>query len=168
MAIADTLKTRDRFVELIEGVIDTEYTMSICCRRLSLLIKNGRARKKFYDISEVAKRNENLLMRRLSNLGVADFILKNKCKFCKVNPESFSTLGALELGMEIVSIAIRFYRALLKYADTKEDIKLFNDLLTEKVQEKKFLKKEKGFRHADKVMFNSIRQFCIPEGYGKR
>lgn len=167
MKTLDNLKSRDRLVELIEGAIDTEYTMSICCWRLSLLIKNGRVRKKFRDISGLAKRNENLLMKHLSNLGVDDFILKNKCKFCKVDPASFSTFGALELGMEIVNIAIKFYKALLEYADNKEDAKLFKGLLIEKVQQKGFLKKEKGFNHEDEVIFNRIRQFCIPEVISK-
>lgn len=155
-------RNKDKLTEKLQGAIDTEYTMSTCCNYLASLIKNGRIRNKFRSFSDEAKTNKGLLLDRLDSLGVTNFVVEDKCKFCKINPESFSLIGAVNLGLEVVNTAIKFYKDLLDFGDDIEDKKLFNKLLREKNKQRNFLKKEKKFVRKDEGKFNFIDDYCIP------
>lgn len=157
------LKNKDRIIENLENAIDAENTMSICCGRLANLIKNGRIRKQFNLCVDTAKINIDSLKRLLQKLGVEDFVLEEKCTFCKINPESFSLLGALNLGLEIADAVIKSYKKLLELFSNPEEQDVFERLLREKNKLRAFLKQEKGFIRIDKEQFNFIDSYCIPE-----
>ncbi|UCC94556.1 MAG: hypothetical protein JSW40_07025 [Candidatus Omnitrophota bacterium] len=151
---------KNETVEKLKGVINAENTLSSCCERLSHLIKNGRIKDQFRMLSATAQLNEKLLIGRLSHLGVDTFMVGEKCKSCRVNPDSFSLLGAINLGIEITGIAIKFYRDLYAMS-TQEEKKLFTKLLKEKIQQRDALKKERRFDHKNKENF--IDQYCFSQ-----
>lgn len=156
----DTIE--NRFRDELQNAIDAENAMSICYNRLASLIKNGRIRNKFRAFSEEAKTDKELLIQSLKNLGVDNFVLDNKCTFCKINAESFSLIGAIELGLEAASAATKFYKRLLGLAKGPDDKKLFKKLQKEKNVQRVFLKKEKAFSSKKEDSPNFIENYCIP------
>lgn len=153
--------TKSRLIDRLKGAIDVESAMAFCYSHLGLLIKNGRIRRKFFLYAETSKEREKALLERLHKLGIKDFVLKEKCKFCKINPESFSLLGALNLGIDIVSVGIKFYKELVSLSDSLEDKKFFQRLLREKVKQRDFLRKERKVTRPEKSSIIEYR--CIPE-----
>lgn len=164
--MADTIK-RDEVIEKLQGAIDTEHAIVICCGHLTSLIKNGRIRDKFRSISAAAKANQELLSERLVTIGVKDFVLGWKCTYCKMSPEAFSLKGAIELGLEVTATTIRFYKDLLRLSDNIEDKKLFKRLLKAKTEQRGFLKSERRFPHRDEDRQNLATTYCIPEVISK-
>lgn len=157
------LKNKDKIIENLQNAIDAENTMSTCCGHLANLIKNGRIRKQFFSCSDTAKGNRDSLIELLKNLEVKDFGLQERCGFCKINPESFSLLGALNLGLEITDVVIKSYKELLERFFNSQEQGVFEKLLREKSKLRDFLKKEKGFIRIDKKEFNFIDYYCIQE-----
>jgi hypothetical protein len=153
---------KHELIEKIKGIIDTEYSFTICCGYLASLIKNGRIRKQFHSYVEVAKDNLKLLEVYLGRLGVNNFELKEDCKFCKINPESFSLIGAINLGLEIIGVAIGYYKDLLVSVNNADDANLFSRLFKEKITQRNLLNKEKEFNEDKAYSFGTIEQFCIP------
>ena len=154
-------------IEQLYNALDAENIISDCFKQLSALIKNGRIRNSFICFSEAAKNNQRLLKDRLSNLGARDFVSQDKCTFCKIKAESFSLSGALNLGLEADSAAIKFYKNLLAVSKSEEDKKLFNSLIKEKNQQQGFLKKEKKFLRKEEDRFSLIDSYCISEVIAK-
>ena len=155
--------------EKLQSAIDIERISAKCCCHLSSLIKNGKIRSKFFVMSEVAKVNEALLCDYLRQLGITHFISEERCKYCKINPESFSLLGAINLGLEITEAAITHYKDLVTLVACSEDKKIFKKLLKEKDEQRDFLKKERKFVHEkeDKNQFDCIMNYCIPKVISK-
>lgn len=155
--------SKENLVEDLERAIDAENTTSICYKHLASLIKNGRIRNKFYSFSEAARLSKDFLTSRLGSLGKSDFVLEEKCTFCKINPESFSLEGAINLGLEITKAAADFYKRLLGLSRDEEYRKLFKKLLSEKSEQRNFLKKEKRFISSRGDKLDIIEDYCIPE-----
>lgn len=153
---------RLELIEKIQGTIDAEYSFATCCRHLASLIKNGRIRGHFLSFVDTAEANLKLLFDYLEGLGVNNFVLKDKCQFCKITPESFSLIGAINFSLEILSVAERNYKGLVAKATKPGDDKLFRELLKEKIAQKDLLKKEKKFNEERTDRFNTIEKFCIP------
>jgi len=151
----------------LNNALDAENIIAGCFRHLSTLINNGRIRSSFVSFSETAKNNQSLLKERLNNLGARDFVAQNKCAFCKINAESFSLSGALNLGLEANKAAIKFYKNLLAESKSEEDKKLFNSLIKEKVLHQDFLKKEKRFLRKEEDNLGLIDSYCISEVIAK-
>lgn len=158
---------KGKLVENLQTAIDAEQTASSCFGYIASLIKNGRIRAKFYSFVESAKKNKALLTGCLNNAGVTDFVLVDKCKFCKLKPESFSLFGALNLGLEITNASIKVYNDLLGLKLPAQDKSIFKELLKEKTQQRSFLKKEKKFAQDDKAKAEFINRYCIPEVIAK-
>ena len=158
---------KDKLIEKIQDTIDAENTMSFCFSHLAGLVKNGRIRKQFYSLSGSAKANKDSLMRILEREEVKDFSLENRCKFCKIKTESFSLIGAINLGLEVTGAAIKFYKDLLELSSNLEDKRLFGKLLKEKTGQSNFLKKEKRFEREDRDKTNFIDYYCMPEVISK-
>jgi rubrerythrin len=154
-------------IEQLHNALDAENIIPDCFKHLSALIKNGRIRNSFISFSEAAKNNQRLLKDRLSNLGAKDFVSQDKCTFCKIKTESFSLSGALNLGLEANSAAIKFYKNLLTVTKSEEDKKLFNSLIKEKNQQQDFLKKEKKFLRKEEDKLSLIDSYCITEVIAK-
>ena len=149
--------------EQLQAAIEVEHTLSMCCNHLISLLRNGRVKNKFLVFSDSAKKNETVLMGRLKKLGTSDFIAKDKCPSCKVNPTNFSLVGAINLGLEIVSVAMRCYKHLANSSGDSQDKRLFKRLLKEKTQQRDFLKKEREFDHQDEFKLRFIEEYCISE-----
>lgn len=149
--------------ENLHGAIASEHVASFCFKYIASLTKNGRVRARFYTFAELAKNDKESLVGRLSNFGITDFVLEDKCELCKLKPESFSLAGALNLGLELTSASLKFYNELLNISERLEDKNLFRELIKEKNEQKNFLKKEKKFAHPDKVTSDFISSYCIPE-----
>ena len=149
--------------ENLHSAIHAEHIASSCFGYIASLTKNGRVRAKFCTFAELAKNDKESLVGRLSNFGITNFILEDKCELCKLKPESFSLAGALNLGLELTSISLKFYNELLGASERLEDKNLFRELIKEKTEQKNFLKKEKRFVRPDKVTSDFISSYCIPE-----
>lgn len=163
--VADNIKNRvnkDRLIVELQYAIDAENAISICYNRLASLIKNGRIRNKFLVFSEEAKTDKELLNRYLESLGINNFALENKCTFCKVNAESFSLIGAINLGLKVTNAATKFYKRLLGLSNSSDDKKLFKKLQKEKNEQRVFLKKEREFSCKNEDKSNFIDNYCIP------
>jgi hypothetical protein len=152
-------------IEKLQMASEAERVIAKCCGHLANLIKNGRVRNKFFSISEVARTNEKLLRNRLREFGENHFIPEERCKYCKVEPESFSLFGALNLGVEITSTVMAHYKNLVALAMTSKDKKVFKELLREKSGQKHFLKKELRFinEKEEKNQLDCIGNYCIPK-----
>lgn len=161
------MENKNRITENLQDAIDTEHTVSFCFEYIASLIKNGRVRNKFCSFSELAKRNKDTLMECLKRQGVNNFVLEHKCKFCKLRPESFSLVGALNLGLEVVGASIKFYNDLLDLSYSDEDKTLFKRLKKEKIEQRVFLKKESRFVQEKKSASDLITNYCIPEVISK-
>lgn len=162
--VSDASQVRTRFIGKLKGAINTEQTMGFCYMHLASLIKNGRIKNTLSSYSDVARHNESLLVERLQREGDTTFVSQHHCDPCQANVESFSVSGAINLGLEITDIAIKFYKDLLELSKP-EDRKLFKELWKEKCSQKEFLKKEKKFGHKD--VMNFTQNYCIPEVISK-
>ena len=154
---------KDRLIAQLKHAIDAENTISICYSHLASLIKNGRIRNRFRAFSGEANTDKELLSRQLKNRGVNDFVQENKCKICRINPESFSLIGAVNLGLEITNEATRFYKHLSGLSINPEDKRLFKRLQREKIKQRVFLKREREFSSKDENRPNLIDNYCIPK-----
>ena len=153
----------DKLTENLHGAIASEHITSFCFGHIASLIKNGRVRAKFFTFAGLAKKDKESLLGRLSNFGITNFVLEDKCELCRLKPESFSLVGALNLGLELTSASLKFYNELLALTSRLEDKNLFRELIKEKTQQKDFLKKEKKFTRLDKATSDFISSYCIPE-----
>jgi rubrerythrin len=165
MAEINNAKNNDRLIEAFECTIDVERTMIRCCEHLAAVIKNGQIRNKFFEMSKIAKENERLLYKYLSERGVTPEAIEEHCEFCKLDPESFSLSGALALGLEITGAAIRCYKDLIALPEVSSDKQLFKKMLKEKTEQNNFLKKEQKFidEKEDKEHLGCIGNYCIPK-----
>jgi rubrerythrin len=145
----------------LEKAICAERTIATCFRHLSSLIKNGNIRKTLKSFSESSQANESLLKDNIRKLGVEDVQSKNECKICALNPENFSTLGAINMGIDVTKAAEKFYKGLLSLSGNINDKKTIKRIITEKVKQEKFLKKEKKFSKGKED--DMISKYCMPE-----
>lgn len=159
----DTLGKSETLVEILRNAIDAENTLATCCGYLFNLIHNGRIRNQFRYFAETAKTHKDLLIERLKKLGVSDFRLQEHCTFCKINAESFSLLGTVNLGLEINEASIKFYKSLVTLSKHPSDVQFFKNLLKEKLQQRNFLKKEKRFASENMELSGSVDYPCISE-----
>jgi ferritin-like protein len=160
------LKT-ERIVEMMRQAADVEHVGSLCFGYLATLLKNGTVKEIFQTFSANSEANKELLLSRLKDLGIDDFQLKHTCKYCQLSAESFSLLGAVNLGLEISEVAIKAYKALEQGCDTQNDAELFKSLLKEKLEQKHLLQKERQFDHHDEDVFMLIDTHCISEVISK-
>ena len=151
---------RDAIIAKLVNVIDAEYSASTCYQYLAELIKNGAIKKQFMLSSETARSNQDILLDYLKELGVNDFVLEETCTFCKINPESFSLAGAIDLNLQINAFAVRYYKELTGIAPEQGRRNWFKKKLKEKVRQRDILKRERKFDHKDGEL-NLINSFCM-------
>jgi hypothetical protein len=138
-------KNKDLLLELLKCAADAEHMMHSCCKCLAEMTPNGKTRKSFHIFSESAKSNRDRLTKYFSDLGVTDYIVKNGCQACRTDPENFSLLGAVNLGLELNNITTKLYKDALKLIGDREDKDIFHDILNKKNAEKAGLNNEKKF-----------------------
>jgi rubrerythrin len=155
--------SQQKLIEKLQNAIDAENTLSKCCGHLFSLIRNGRIRSQFQKFSEVAKENIEMLRDCLKDLCVENFMPQDKCKYCKIDPESFSLQGAINLGLEIINACIKFYKELANLSRDKENRNLFDELTREKINQRNFLKKENEFIDKKDYKSSIVNYHCIPE-----
>ncbi|MDP2923669.1 MAG: hypothetical protein Q8O30_08140 [Candidatus Omnitrophota bacterium] len=151
------------FIEVLQKAIDAENTLRNCCSHLSSLIHNGRIRKEFNRLAEVADNDTHVLSGYMRAQNMQLILPENKCKYCKIKPESFSLEGAVNLGLEIVSLCEALYKDLTKLTKDYSSKTLFENLRKEKAREKNFLKREKRFIKENEPSSCIINEYCIPE-----
>jgi len=156
------MNNKEDLIKILESVIDIEHTTFVCFNYIASLLKNGRIRTRFYNLAKDAQKNKEYLINKLKEIGVTEFVLEEKCKFCRLKPESFSLLGAFNLGIEINKVAIKLYDTLLDLnKDNKEKI-LLKRIIKIKNNQIDFLKKEKMFSE-QKEAEDIISNYCIPK-----
>jgi rubrerythrin len=149
-------------IDQLETAIDAESTLANCYNHLFSLTNNGKIRSEFKRLSDVATDNIKILNDCLKDTGVTNFVLENKCQYCKINPESFSLVGAINLGLEITDISIKIYKKIIELLPDAESKNLFKSLLKEKTNQHNFLKKESEFVDKDSEFKSVIDLHCIP------
>jgi rubrerythrin len=159
-------ENQDYIIAKLEDAIDAEHTAIECLRHISELVRNGRIKAMFASFAEEAQRNRNLLLKRLAALGQKDFVLEDKCHFCKLAAKSFSLFGAVNLGLELTRVCLDAYDALVEEYKQAEDRNEFRRLLKGKHKQRSFLKKERRFIENNSES-NFIADFCIPHVAGK-
>jgi len=160
------MNDKNNLIKILESAIDVEYTTSFCFEYIASLIRNGRVKSKFYTFREEAKRNQDYLINKLKEIGIDNFVLEEKCKFCKLTPESFSLVGAFNLGLEIADISIKLYHNLLDLLRDKEEKDLLRKIIKAKIKQIDFLKKEKKITEQKEVK-DLISGYCLPEVISK-
>lgn len=161
---------KNKLANLLYSTIDAEHLISRCYSHLMFLVKNGRIRNQFQKYVKIAEGNKTLLGNYLKKIGVTYYCEREECKFCKVEPDSFSLIGAINLGLEITSIVIKLHKELLSLIKDKEDKKIFSKLLERKIEQRRFLRKEKKVAQdkEDKAQFLSLfDSYCIPKVVSK-
>lgn len=161
------MENKKEIIETMQNAVDAENMMHFCSSHLTSLIRNGRIKNKFSSFSESSKNNRDFLVKCLSDLGVDKYFPEEKCKFCNIKAESFSLLGAVNLGLEVTDAAIKTYKKLLELSETSDDKKKFKEILKEKDTEKASLKEEKKFISKEECKENFIESYCIPEVVSK-
>lgn len=154
-------KNKDTLVELLKYAADAENMMHFCSERLASMINNGRTRKSFHLFSESAKMNRDYLTKYLSDLDITGYLLKNGCQTCKIDPENFSLLGAVNFGLELNSIVIKSYKEALKLIKDRKSKEIFRDFLNKKITEKAVLNNEKKFITDTEDRASLIYSQCI-------
>ncbi|PIQ89680.1 MAG: hypothetical protein COV72_01840 [Candidatus Omnitrophica bacterium CG11_big_fil_rev_8_21_14_0_20_42_13] len=158
----DEKKLKDKLCSAIEA----EATMAVCYGRIAELIKNNKARLKFNRLSRESAKSKELLCGRLSGFGTAKEECGLLCEVCKLRPESFSLIGALQVGLETTKSAAKFYNELSARCDDKQDKKLFKELFKKQQARMMLLKREKRFGHEDEADSLAI-DCCLPEALSK-
>ncbi len=147
------MKLRSRYTDTLitklDGLVDTEHTIAKCFDHLASLIKNGQVKTKFCSYSATAKKNEVLFLDSLKKLGVSNAVFEDRCSLCKINPASFSLSGALNLGIEVMDIARKYYDDLIVLCESDADKKMFKEMLKAKIKQRDQLKKERRFEHKE-------------------
>lgn len=156
-------KYKDTVITKIDGLIDTEYAISRCFEHLASLIHNGRAKKKFIAYADTAKKNKEIFLSVFKGMGASDCLTQEKCSLCKVDPASFSLSGALNLGMEMSDVAIRYYQDLVSLCASDVDKKEFKRMLKEKTSQKEVLKKERAFERSAENSSGTTEAFQMPD-----
>jgi hypothetical protein len=157
----------EALVHTIEEATGAEHIMSVCYSRIAALVKNGRVRAKLESFAAMAQANEDELIERFKCCVADKYLIEKKCKFCTVEPESFSLHGAINLGVEILETSIHLYRELAKKCEPEEDSELFKGLLEEKIKQKDFLMKEKKYTRVDQDTLDFVDTYCLPEVISK-
>ncbi len=146
----------------LKAVINVENLFSKCCIQLNELIKNGKIREQLKYISRTAIANSRLLHSYLNNEDVSNFSFEDKCQYCHLKPESLSLSGVIDMGLEIIDLAIRHYRSLQELNISMEHNEAFERIIKEKYAQRELLKKEKGFHDYKEEGDKIIKDFCIP------
>jgi len=157
------INNRLNLIDNIDCAIKAENTIGNCYKRLARLIKNGRVRKRFLWLADKAESHKTALIQHFSRNEMRKCQERNECKFCKVNPDSFSLIGALNLEEEAARAASRFYKHMSHSSQNAEDRELFKRLYHDESTQLKFLKKEKEFHSHDDEKHDTIKVYCIPE-----
>ncbi|MFA5008006.1 MAG: hypothetical protein WC546_02175 [Candidatus Omnitrophota bacterium] len=153
--------SKQEFIEKLESAIDAENTLSNCCKHLFSLMHDGKIRSEFKKFSDIAEDNIKILTDYLKAAGIENFVLEQKCQYCKINPESFSLEGAIKLGLEIIDISIKLYKKLFELSSGEESKNLFESLIKEKTNQKNFLKKESEVIESGKEDRSLMDLHCI-------
>ncbi len=159
----DTTNNSEDFCRTsLQNAICLENATAVCCEHTAELIRNGKIRQRFGDISAAAKQNKQWLLKRFKETGVAAAPdTERHCSVCKLNPDNFSLDGAINLCLELTEGAISSYKKLSETTQNDGDREMFASFLEEKIQGRDFLKKEQQFsREVPEV--NLIDSFCIP------
>lgn len=153
--------SEQEFIEKLQNSIDAESTLSNCCNHLFSLMHDGKIRSEFKKFSDIAENNIKILRDYLKSAGCEDFVLEQKCQYCKINPESFSLEGAIKLGLEIIDACLKLYKKLLELSSDTESKNLFKSLIKEKNNQKNLLKKESKTIEGGKEDQNVMDFHCI-------
>ncbi len=143
-----------------QTAICLENATAMCCERTAELVKNGKIRQRFGDISVSAKQNKQWLLKRLAENG-AVAPTDRHCAFCRLNPDNFSLDGAINLCLELTEGAIASYKKLSESALSSDDQETIASLVEEKIRVRDFLKKEQNFPR-ETAEVSLIDSFCIP------
>ncbi len=150
-------------LDILYNIIDAEFTTVHCCEHLADHIKNGRVKEEFYSFIKSANDSKEKLKNYFSYVGLDEYEARKHCKFCRISPESFSLIGAINLLLEIIGAAIRSYKKLLGVVSDKEIKHVIKEIIRTKVSQSNFLKREKRFlenKSAEKGIFFN---YCIPD-----
>ncbi|MBU2103171.1 MAG: hypothetical protein ABH865_08200 [Candidatus Omnitrophota bacterium] len=151
--------------EKLRAAIDTEQVIAQCSRHLAGLIKNGAVRNKFMQLTQEALANKEVLLSIGCSLGARELEVAERCKLCKIDPESFSQLGAVILGFELTRSAVTLYHDLAAGTSNEQDKKIFERLCKEKKAHQRFLAKEQKFitERAQGISLGCFGDYCIPQ-----
>jgi|GEM_PF-1735454 len=147
-------------------VVDAEYTAASCFNYISGLIKNGRISVRFVDFAKKAEKNKKMFSALLGERGKKNVVFENTCELCKLTPQSFSLLGALNLGIELTRISEDLYARLSEEFLPMAYKDVFKRLSEEKHRQRNFLRKELRFVEATGGS-DFIMDVCIPYVVGK-
>ena len=152
----------DLLANELERAVCAENASFMCYSHLASAIKDGRIRNKLRFFSEKADKNRKFLTSNMKTINKEYSLPEAKCDFCNINCENFSIEGAINLGLELTNATARFYRGLLSLSSDSEKKKIIKKLLKEKIEEKKFLRKEKIFSHKIDETDDTANDVCIP------
>ncbi len=111
---------------------------------LASRVGNAGIRKECYLFSDTDTANKDELYKRLGQFQADKLTMENNDQPYSISPESFSLIGMINIGLEIVEQAIRCYQDLYNHS-TIEDKIFYADLIEEKKKERRFLRREKNF-----------------------
>lgn len=155
-------KLLEEKVSLLAKAWQAEQVFQICCQKIIEYIKNGAVKSKFTSYCIVSQLYQKKISGYLN--GFKEYLDKNQysCEQCKVNPESFSLVGALKLALEVIKVSLAYYRQLFIQTSDKEQQQLFKNIFKEKKVQYRNIKKELNY-HLDKENKKSVfEDFCIP------
>lgn len=130
---------------IIEQIVDAQHVMGYCSTHLTGLIKNGKVKNRFSQMSRAAIAHRDILERFCSSFGLSCRPPQKACKFCDVKPESFSLIGALNIGVEVSTYLFERYRALASLVEDPGDRKIFREMAAELGKQRTYLKAEQKF-----------------------
>ncbi len=153
-------KKETTIIRDIATVLEAENFFSTCFGHLEVLIKNGTIQSTIRFYREQSLKNAQFLRKYLNTFAGERTPEKSTCSQCKVLPESFSLEGALNLGLEIIDVAITHYRSIIKKIPASPEKETLERYLSEKLEQKKFFKREKQFDHIHSA--GVVDSFCVP------
>ena len=147
--------------DILKSTCDAECVTSQCTSYCASLINNERVRNRFHLIHDVAEKNKKILLQRLEARGSGTYQGRHACDKCNLAADNFSLYGAIQLGLEVTAVSIKYYKRLLDLSESSEDKELFKKMLREKVKQRHFLIIEEDYDHEHKR--STIDYYCIPE-----
>lgn len=138
-----------KFIYQIKKAINAEKILSGFYKYISYKTKNGRVRRIFYLFSEESYKHFEGLQDFLMSFNGEIFEPQEKVLFQEIgNPESFSTLGAMEMAQKLEEKASKFYKSMQDITKNK----IFKTLSQEEKVHLRRLKEEISFLKKKKFL----------------
>jgi hypothetical protein len=151
--------------DVIRKIVDAQHVMGYCSVHLTTIIKNGKVRNRFAQMSSAVDIHRDILEKFCQLNGYSCTAPETACRYCGVKPESFSLIGALNIGVEVTTYLLDQYRKLESLVADPGDRKIFREIGGELSRQRNYLKAEQKYvvKKEQETEPTFMDSHCMPE-----